>query len=56
MDTWVCLNCDEESAIEEFPFGDDLVCPRCGAVHRTDWDYTNYDSMAFWVVGLRKDD
>lgn len=46
-----CPDCDAEIEPESFPFGDDVTCPRCGRVYKTDWDYLNEDDdRAWWIT------
>ena len=52
---WTCLECDFDNE-EDIPlFGDDAICKNCGAIHETDWDYIDEDSMTSWIVGIKKD-
>jgi uncharacterized Zn finger protein len=52
---WDCLKCGHENKNELPRFGDDAVCEKCGAVHETDWDYTDPHEgcMATWVTKLK---
>jgi uncharacterized C2H2 Zn-finger protein len=54
MSEFTCKACQKEFDTEEFPFGDDVTCPHCGAVFGTDWDYVDEEAgMAAWLLSQK---
>lgn len=49
-----CKKCRKDFDYTDFPFGDPLECPHCGALNTTDWDYTDCmeGSMTAWTTGI----
>ena len=49
-----CLKCGEELEPDEFPFGDDVTCKKCGTVHTTEME-EDWDSLIWWVTGIKEE-
>ena len=47
---WECLNCESDNECD-FPFGDNVICLKCGAVHETDSEYY-VDGYSGWVTKI----
>ena len=48
-----CNVCGVRSELE-FPYGEDVVCPYCGGIYETDWDWEVDDegreTKRAWIV------
>jgi len=54
MSDLTCSECGEPFEIDEFPFGNDVRCPRCGVWLKTEME-ESWDSLCCWVSGKADD-
>ena len=48
-----CLNCGCDLSELDFPYGEDIECPKCKEILRTDWDYDETLGVCWWIIEIK---
>lgn len=51
-----CPNCNydfEEKEEMDFPYGNDIECPKCKEILRTDWECNDISDEWWWIIEIK---
>ena len=48
-----CFNCDYNLSDIDFPYGEDIECPHCKEILRTDWECNDISDAWWWIVEIK---